>query len=743
MNAPTINPVVSRRGFIGGAGALVVSFSLLPSATMAQTAPAPVALPGGLNTNRLLDAWIRIDATGKITVFTGKAELGQGTKTALLQVAAEFLEVQPSAIDFVTADTGRTPNEGFTAGSATMSGSGLALMNAAAQTRQILVDLAATKFGVAADQLKTVNGTIVAPDGRSLKYGEVIGPDALHREAAPTSTFKDPKTYTIIGKSLPRVDIPAKVTGGEAFVHDLRLPGMLHARVVRPPRYGARLQDVDTAPVEKLPGVVKVIRNGSYLAVVAAQEFQAIKAMNALAAAAKWDMGPDLPAGTAAVFDFLKTTTSQTNVILNGPPGTPVKMIEANYLRPYDMHGSIGPSAAVAFLDGDALTVWSHTQGVFPDRQAIAELVNMTQDKVRVIQVEGAGCYGHNGADDAAADAALIAVAMPGKPVRVQWMREQEHGWEPYGSAMAMNLKGGVDAGGTIVAWDYNVWSMTHNSRPGGAGALVAGWLVANPFKPPVPTFMPSPTGTVDRNATAYYRLPGQRVTTHFVADMPLRVSATRGLGAYANVFAIESFMDELALLAGADPVAFRLKHLDDQRAKDVIQMAADKFGWKAGAKAPTGRGYGFSFARYENLGAYLALAVEVEVERETGKVRLVRAVAADDSGTAVNPDAIANQIQGGVIQSASWTLYEQVEFDKNAINSTDWSTYPIMRYSGAPDSIDVHVIDRPGQPFLGTGEAAQGPTGAAIANAVANATGVRLRDLPFTRQKVKAAIPV
>jgi CO/xanthine dehydrogenase Mo-binding subunit len=308
---------------------------------------------------------------------------------------------------------------------------------------------------------------------------------------------------------------------------------------------------------------------------------------------------------------------------------------------------------------------------------------------------------------------------------------------------MLMNLKGGVDAQGNIVAWDYNLWSMTHGTRPGGAASVIAGWLSSANLKVPAPTFRPSATGSLDRNATAYYRLPGHRVTSHFVADMPLRVSSTRGLGAYANVFAIESFMDELALLAGADPVQFRLKHLDDQRAKDVVQMAADKFGWKAGAKPPAGRGYGFAFARYENLGAYCAMAVEVAVERETGKVRLLRAVAADDSGTAVNPDAIANQIQGGIMQSASWTLYEQVDFDKTGINSTDWSTYPIMRFSTAPESVDVSVIDRPGQPFLGTGEASQGPTGAAIANAIANATGGRLREPPFTRQKVKAAIGV
>ncbi|MFO1184971.1 MAG: molybdopterin cofactor-binding domain-containing protein [Bauldia sp.] len=735
---------LSRRSMLTGGGALIVSFSLFPSALRAQQAPAtpaPPPLPGGLNANPSLDAWIKIDASNKITVFTGKAELGQGTKTSLLQIAAEHLEVEPKAITFVTADTGTSPNEGFTAGSGTITGSGLALSHAAAQTRAILIDIAATKMGVDAAQLKTAGGAVVAPDGKKMTYGELVEGDTLKRRAEPTSKFKDPKTYTQIGKSLARVDIPAKVTGGVAFVHDLRLPGMLHARVVRPATYGAKIKSIETAAVEKMPGVVKVFRDGNFLAVVAEKEFQAVQAMNALAQAVTWEGGRELPADYKTLIDFMKTTKSQTDAIVDRPLGTPVKMLEAAYVRPYHMHGSIGPACAVAVMEGDEMKVWSHTQGVFPDRQAIAELLKMPEPKIRVIHMEGAGCYGHNGADDAAADAALIARALPGKPIRVQWTREQEHGWEPYGSAMAMTMRGGVDASGKIVAWDYNLWSTTHNTRPGGAPNLIAGWSVATPFQQRVPTFAPSPAGSVDRNATPYYAVPGMKVTSHFVADMPLRVSALRGLGAYGNVFAIESFMDEMAQAAGADPVEFRLRHLDDPRAKEVVQLAAEKFGWKPGAKAPAGRGYGFSFARYENLQAYMALAVEVEVERETGRVRLVRAIGADDSGTAVNPDAIKNQLEGGIIQAASWTLYEQVAFDKGGITSLDWSSYPILRFSAAPEKVEVHVIDRPGLPFLGTAEAPTGPTGAAIANAFANATGVRLRDLPFTRQRVKAAV--
>ena len=730
----------SRRAFLANTGSLVIGFSLLRAEAFAQ--PSSQRLPGDLEGNPMLDAWIRIDPGNKITVFTGKAELGQGTKTFLLQIAAEQLDVDPKGITFITADTGLTPDEGYTAGSATMSSSGTALMNAAAQVREILLNLAARKSGLPVTQLVARDAAIHAPDGRSWTYGELVAQDTLHLRAQPSTKLKDPKDYRLVGMSMPRVDIPAKVTGGVAYVHDLRPEGMVHARVVRPPRYGARLAEVETASVEKMPGVVRVVRDGSYLAVVAEKEFQAIRAMQALKSAAKWEMGPGLPANQDAVWSFLKSAPAQTDVIVDRALGAPVKTVEANYARPYFMHASIGPSCAVAVLRDGKLMVWSHTQGVFPDRQAIAELLSMAEDDVRVIHAEGAGCYGHNGADDAAADAALIARAVPGRPVRVQWMRDQEHQWEPYGSAMTTTMRGGVDASGMVVAWDYHFWSQTHATRPGGAGSTIAGWLIEKPFGLAKPSFKPSPRGSADRNAVPYYKFANAKVTSHFIATpMPLRVSALRSLGGYMNVFSIECFMDELAQAAGADPVEFRLKHLDDPRAIDVIRLAADKFGWKGGAKAPAGRGYGFSFSRYENLGAYLALAVEVEADPATGRVRLVRAVAADDSGQAVNPDAIENQIQGGIIQASSWTLSEQVRFDGNAITSVDWRSYPILRMPDVPDSIEVHVINRPGQPFLGTGEASQGPAGAAIANAIAHATGKRLRVPPFTPEVVKKAI--
>ena len=389
------------------------------------------------------------------------------------------------------------------------------------------------------------------------------------------------------------------------------------------------------------------------------------------------------------------------------------------------------------------MTVWTHTQGVYPDRAALAELLRMSAEAVRCIHTEGSGCYGHNGADDAAADAALLAQALPGRPVRVQWMREQENSWEPFTPAMVAEAQASLSADGSIVDWQYAMWSNTHNMRPGNGGRLMPSWAQANPLVPSPPMPIPQPEGGGDRNGIPLYDLPAAHVVSHFIPEMPLRVSAMRGLGAYTNVFAIESFMDELADAAGIDKVAFRLKHMSDGRARDVIERAAKEFGWTAAATLPKGHGRGFAFARYKNLGAYAAVALEVAVDRETGRVRVVRAHCAVDSGQVVSLDGIRNQIQGGLVQSASWTLYEAVTYGPGGITSRDWGGYPIMRFQAVPEQVAVHVIDRPGQPFLGTGEATQGPTAAAIANAVADATGVRVRELPMNSDRVKEAIGV
>jgi CO/xanthine dehydrogenase Mo-binding subunit len=751
MNPGEPVPKTSRRTFLTGGGALVIGFSLVPQLRAQDVSEAAPALPGSLGKTPMLDSWIRIAGDGAITVFTGKAELGQGLKTALLQLAAEELIVAPEAIRLVTADTALTPDEGYTAGSHSTDNSGTAIRHAAAQARAILIGAAAARLQLPAERLHAEGGMVVGDDGRRVGYGELVGDRLLHVRAQPQSDLVDPALHRLVGKPVPRVDIPAKLTGGAAFVQDLRLPNMVHGRVVRPPSYGARLRQIDSAAAQALPGILKILRDGSYLAVVALREYQAIAAMRALAAAAEWDETPSLP-DPGGMFEAFAALPAQRVPVRDDlkemPPDTrpDIRFVEASYRRAYQMHGSIGPSCAVGLFEDGRLTVWTHSQGVYPLRAALAQLTGLLPDKVRCIHLEGAGCYGHNGADDAAADAAMLALALPGRPVRVQWMRDDEHGWEPYGSATLTRARAALDADGKIVAWDYTVRSNAHSTRPGGAGNLIAAWHRAQPIAQPAPRPIPLPEGGGHRNAAPLYTIPNARVIYEFVPEMTLRVSALRGLGAYMNIFSIESFIDELAQAAAADPIDFRLRHLADPRAREVVTTAATRFAWPAFDRQPgssPSRGRGFGFARYKNLAAYMAVAVEVAVDRESGRVRLVRAVAAVDSGEAVNPDGIKNQIEGGILQSASWTLYESVLFDRTRILSRDWGSYPILRFAGVPESVEVYVIDRPGTPFLGTGEAAQGPTAAAIANAVADAVGIRLREVPLTATRVKAAIGV
>jgi CO/xanthine dehydrogenase Mo-binding subunit len=745
MNAPALGKF-SRRKMLAGGGALIVSFALFDQRLFAQEAEEGGAqsgpkLPGSLQNSPMLDSWIRIEADGSVTLFTGKAELGQGIKTALVQLAAEELYLEPRAIKVVSSDTEQTADEGYTAGSRSIQDSGNAVRNAAAQVREILINVAAAKLKVDASQLKAENGKIVAGNGRGFGYGELVANNVLHVNAEPKSKLKDFKTYTLVGQSMPRIDIPGKVTGAATYVQDIRLPGMVHARVVRPPSMGARLRSLDAAQVEKMPGVMKVVRNGNYLAVIAEREFQAIQAMRALAAAAQWDEQAKLT-DYPGVYDLLQKGPSEELVIFDTKtqPAPGSRTVEATYRRPYQMHAAIGPSCAVALLQDGKLTVWTHNQGVYPLRKAVAELLHMPEDKVRCIHMEGSGCYGHNGSDDAGGDAALLAAAMPGKPVRVQWMREDEHAWEPYGSAMVTKARASLDAGGNIVDWQYDVWSMSHGTRPGGARSLIAGWLIEPPLSLPPSRLPGTNEAEGNRNSKPAYKLLSARVVHHHIKAMPIRTSALRSLGAYMNVFSVESLMDELAAAAGSDPVEFRLRYLDDPRALDVIRLAAERFGWSK-EKLPQGRGRGFAYARYKNSATYVALATEVEVARDTGAIKVLRVVAATDSGQAVNPDGIRNQIEGGILQSASWTLYESVGFDKTRITSRDWRSYPILRFAAVPATVEVHVIDRPGQPFLGAGEASQGPMAAAIASAVTDATGARIRDLPLTPDRVKAAL--
>ncbi len=720
---------LTRRQFSAGVGGIVIAFSM--------RGPAAAQRPGN-RARRRLDAWLRINTDGTATIFTGKVELGQGILTALAQIAAEELYLPPARIVMISGDTARTPDEGITSGSRSIEDSGAAIRAACAEAAALLVELAGERLDWSSDELTVQDGVIYAPGTRKVSYGELAAQFDLRRTATGKFRPKPYGSHKIVGTSVQRRDIPGKVTGAPAFVQDLRLPGMLHGRVVRPPRAHAILDQVDLRGAKTLPGVVAVVRDGSFLGVIAEREEQAVRAREHLVRSGQWIGGDTLP-DARKLHDRLITQKSEDQVVSERkapPPSGIARVFEATFTKPYIAHAAIAPSCALAQFDGGKLTVWSHTQGVFPLRRALAGAFKMNEEAVHCIHAEGAGCYGHNGADDVALDAALLARAVKGKPVRVQWMRDDEFGWEPYGPAMVMKVKASL-AGGKIADWNYELWSATHSTRPGyGGGAnLLASWYLAQPLSP-----HRGWSGGGARNAAPLYAFPGHRITNHFLPESPLRVSSLRGLGAYGNVFAIESFMDELAAAADADPIAFRLAHLKDKRAKAVIAAAAKAAGWKPGTKGDGVHGRGFGFAQYKNAACYVAVVADVRIERATGKMLVERIFAAADAGQIVNPDGLKNQIEGGIIQSASWTLHEQVKFSADGIASRDWLGYPILTMPEAPQ-IKTVLIDRPDQPSLGAGEAPVGPAAAAIGNAFAHATGKRLRDLPFNAARVKAAL--
>lgn len=736
-----MNVSLTRRHFAQGLGGIVLAFSLDPSIVAAQQQRP---LPGSLSGNRMLDAWIRINADGSATVFTGKVELGQGIVTALAQIAAEELDLPLARITMISGDTARTPNEGMTAGSQSIENSGTALRLAAAEVRSLLLELASERLNTGADALSTADGVISAVTGKTITYADIASSLDLRREATASVRPKPAGVHKIVGQSIQRLDIPAKVTGGAAYVQDMRLPGMVHGRVVRPPRYGATLVRVDDSKVKSIPGLVAVVRDGSFLGVIAEREENAIKARAALAEAATWSDGPELPdpANLAEQLKALPTKNEFIGMKHGAAPTVVPRTFEATYTKPYMAHASIGPSAAVAGFRDGKLTVWTHSQGVFPLKAEIVKALKLRPADVRCVHTEGSGCYGHNGADDVALDAALLARAVPGRPVRLQWMRDDEFAWEPYGPAMMMQAKAALDATGHIVDWNYELWSNTHSTRPQSTDGtnVLAAWYLAEPQRMGPPTSPPQPAGGGDRNAIPLYDFPSQRVVHHFIQDMPIRVSALRTLGAYGNIFAVESFMDELALAAGADPITFRLAHLKDPRGRAVIEAVAKLADWKPGQAGDGSRGRGLAFSKYKNLACYVAVVADVEVDRASGKVRVPRVWAVTDAGLIINPDGLTAQIEGGVIQSTSWTLHEEVKFDRNGILSRDWSTYPILTMPEVP-KVSVELINRPTERSLGAGEGSQGPTVAAIANAFANATGRRIRDLPFHPERVKAAL--
>ena len=680
-----------------------------------------------------VSARLRFAPDGTLTVLSGKVELGQGLRDALTLICSTELSLDARRIRVRCGDTELTPDDGLTAGSNSMEQTGAAVRAAAVAARDELLRRAAARWQAPPGELVARAGHVWRRDGEgaALDYWELLDPGEM--EALPPAPREE---------SAPAGRVAALVSECDTFVHDLRLPGMVHGRVLRPPGYGRRLTRLEDRAAGAMRGVLAVVVDGSFAGVVAEREEQAIAAREVLAGGARWQAPADTALPDAGRAALAQAAAHTTQILDRGTaPEAVAATLSATYSRPFLLHAALGPSAAAARLDAAGrLTVWSHTQGPFQLRAALADALEREAAGIRVIHVDGAGCYGHNGADDAALDAALLALAVPGRPVLVKWTRTDENRWEPFGSAMIVTCAADLDAIGSVLHWRHEVRSYPHGARPRAApghSALLAAWHRRRALAPPPVRNSRDLTAGPQRNAEPPYRFPRVSVVTHFVPEAPVRVSALRSLGAYANVFAAESFMDELAARAGADPVSYRLRHLRDRRARDVLAAAV------AAAPAAGGgryRGRGVGLARYKNLQSYVAVVCDAAVDPGSGRIRLEHAAIAADAGRIIDRDGLANQLEGGFLQAASWTLKEAVRWDRAGMTGTDWDSYPVLRFSEVPP-VALRLLDRPELPSLGAGEAAHGPAAAAIANAAAAAAGVRLRHTPFTPARVMAAL--
>jgi len=708
-----------------------------------MTNPAPSsapALPVSLAANPVLSSWIRFSSDGHVTLSPGKVEIGQGIVTTLAQIAADELDVDFGRVQMVRASTAASPNEGVTSGSLSVQQSGRAIRQACAEIRQIFLTAASDQLGVGIDALEIKDGTISGPGNISTSYWELADKVSLDRKATPGAVPKQSAKRALAGNSVQRLDIPDKVFAQPRFIHDQALPGMLHGRVLRPELSGAKLADLSEDGARAVAGLVAIVRDGNFSGVISETEAGAEAALNMLRKGATWSPGETLP-DENRLAEFLKAQPVESSVVDKKATAGAVekkRTIRRQYTRPYIAHASIAPSCATAQWNGDRVHVWTHSQGVYLLRADLALVLKLPAENITVEHMEGAGCYGHNAADDVALDAVLLAKAAGGRPVRVLWSRADEMSHAPFGAAMAIEIEADLDAQGEIVDWRHSIWSNGHAARPGRAAqpALLAGTELATPFPRMISTNPPQANGGGgDRNSIPLYDFPSWQIDSHRLTTMPVRTSALRTLGAQGNVFAIESFLDEIAAERGEDPVAFRLRHLRDERAKDVIRAAAKRANWKPEKRA--GTGYGIGFARYKNTGAYCAVIAEVEGAED---IRVKRLTLAVDVGEAINPDGVINQIEGGAIQATSWVLKERVRFDDKRITSTSWTDYPILRFSEVPE-VEVELIQRPDSDPVGAGEAAHGPVTAAIANAVFDALEIRVRDLPITRERLIAAV--
>jgi CO/xanthine dehydrogenase Mo-binding subunit len=707
---------------------------------MSSVTPSPAPLPVNLAANPVLSSWVRFSAEGNVTISPGKVEIGQGIVTALAQIAADELDVDIGRVQMVRASTAASPNEGVTSGSLSIQQSGRAVRQACAEVRQIFLAAASDRLGVGIDALEIADGTISGPGNVRTSYWELAGEVSLDRNATPGAVPKLSAQRILAGSSVQRLDIPDKVFAHPRFIHDSALSGMLHGRVLRSELSVAKLTDLREEGARAVAGLVAIVRDGNFAGVVSETEDGAEAALQALRKGATWASGETLP-DENELPAFLKSQPAESTVIDKRTASSSAdkkRTIKRQYSRPYIAHASIAPSCAMAQWKENCVRVWTHSQGVYLLRADLALVLKLPVENITVEHMEGAGCYGHNAADDVALDAVLLAKAAGGRPVRVQWSRADEMTHGPFGAAMAIEIAADLDAQNEVVGWRHSIWSNGHAARPGRAAqpALLAGTEIANPFPRMVSTNPPQANGGgADRNAIPLYDFPSWQIESHRLTIMPVRTSALRTLGAQGNVFAIESFLDEVAAERGEDPVEFRLRYLRDSRAQDVIRSVAKRANWKPD-KRP-GVGYGIGFGRYKNTGAYCAAIAEVEGDDD---IRVRRLTLAVDVGEAINPDGVINQIEGGAIQATSWVLKERVRFDRQRITSNSWTDYPILRFSEVPE-VQVELIQRPDIDPVGAGEAAHGPVTAAIANATFDALGVRVRHLPITRDSLIAAM--
>jgi nicotinate dehydrogenase subunit B len=705
----------------------------------------PNALPSVLADNPRLDRWLNFAAAGKVELATGRVELGQGVLTAMTQIAAEELDVAFERIIIRSGDTDRTPNEGYTAGSQSMQAGGIALRAACAESRTLFLEEAARRLGCAAAELAVRDGRILRNGAATqFDYWSLAASVNLAREATGTAARKPVADYTIVGRNAARVDLPATLFGKATFVHDMAIEGMSHARVVRQPNRGATLGTIDEAAIRRVArGPISFLRDGNFLAIVGDDETAVEAGAAAATTHATW-RGVEQSSGLQQEANWLLQRPSIDRTI-GAPPSDSTRGLqsyEAVYTRGHLAHASIAPSCALALYRDGHLTVWTHCQGVYPLRAALSRMLKLEASAISVRHVQGPGCYGHNGADDAAADAAVIAVRLPGRPIRVRWRRQEEFAFEPVSPAMVVKVRATLDTAGHPVDWTTEIWSGTHQGRPGGGATLLAAEALPDPPPVPAPTDVPEAAGGgATRNGEPLYDFAAKRIVHHLVPEVPRRTSALRSLGAMPNVFALESFIDELAERAQQDPIAYRLARLSDPRARRVIERAAAMANWneteRRADRDQAHRAKGVGFAQYKNRAAYAAVIVELEVEES---IRLVRAWCAADAGLVVNPDAVINQLEGGIIQSASWVLKEQVRFDTASGGPIDWETYPVLRFSEVPE-IAIDLVASDSDTPLGVGEATAGPTAAAIGNAASRALSIRMRDLPLTRERIMARL--